>query len=89
MIGTIYVNRASIVQESGDLEGAEKLLEGAGQKSPEALAKEAEQFKLASENGEDTAKRQWATRSFRFFTARDGMLGLTGLLPPVVGAELR
>lgn len=72
-----------------DLEGAEKLLEGASSKSPEVLAKEAEQFKLSTENGDETAKRQWARRSFRWFTGSDGMLGFTGLLPPLVGAEFR
>ncbi len=87
--GEIPADHVTALSPVKDLEGAEKLLEGAGQKSPEALAKEAEQFKLALENGEDTAKRQWAARSFRFFTGRDGMLGLTGFLPPVVGAEFR
>lgn len=72
-----------------DLEGAEKLLDDASSKSPEVLAKEAEQFKLSTENGDETAKRQWARRSFRWFAASDGMLGFTGLLPPMDGAEFR
>jgi hypothetical protein len=87
--GEISADHVTALSSVKGLEGAEKLLEGAGQKSPEALAKEAEQFKLASENAADTAKRQWAARSFRFFNGRDGMLGLTGFLPPVVGAEFR
>ncbi len=87
--GEISADHVAALSAVKDLEGAEKLLEGAGSKSPEALAKDAEQFKLASENGEDTAKRQWSRRSFRCFKTSDGMVGLSGLLPPLEGAEFR
>ncbi len=87
--GEISAEHVAAMAPVKDLEGAEKLLEGAGSKSPEALVKEAEQFKLSSENGEDTAKRQWARRSFRVYAAADGMVGLSGLLPPLEGAEFR
>ncbi len=87
--GEISAEHVAALGPVKDLEGAEKLLEGAGSKSPEAFAKEVEQFKLSTENGEDTAKRQWARRSFRVYAAADGMVGLSGLLPPLEGAEFR
>lgn len=87
--GEISPEHVAALAPVKDLEGAEKLLEGAGAKSPEALTKEAEQFKLAAEHGEETAKRQWSLRSLRFFRGTDGMLGFSGLLPPLEGAELR
>ena len=56
--------------------------------SPEDFSRAVSQFRLALEHGEDTAARQHASRSLRFSKGPDGMIRLTGLLPPLQGATL-
>ncbi len=87
--GEISAEHVAALAPIAELEGAEKLLDGAGEQAPEELVRKVEQFKMSREDGWDTAKRQWARRALRFFTNPDGMLGITGLLPPVIGGELK
>ena len=56
---------------------------------PEDFARAVEQFRLAGEHGEDTARRQRALRRLRFFKGPEGMVGINGLLAPIHGATLR
>ncbi len=48
-----------------------------------------QRFELDARGDEDTAAKQRKRRLLRFFDAELGMLGITGLLPPVQGARLR
>lgn len=57
--------------------------------SPEDFASSVQRFRLAFEHGSDTAARQRSLRRLRFFDGPEGMLGLSGLLPPVEGATLK
>lgn len=72
-----------------DMAGASELLDGAESASPEDFANMVEQFRLSASCGDDMAKRQRARRSLRFYSGPDGMIGLTGLLPPIEGTELK
>ncbi len=72
-----------------DLPGAASLLDDAASTTPEDFATAVEQFRLAQSTGEDMAARQRARRCLRFYSGPDGMIGLTGLLPPMEGVELK
>jgi hypothetical protein len=87
--GAVSADHVAAMAPVAEMEGAADLLAAARLKSPEDLAREVEPFGLAAEHGDDVAKRQHARRSFRFFPGPDGMLGLSGLLPPVEGTEFK
>lgn len=72
-----------------DKQGVETLLDVALLQTPEDFRATVEQFRLADECGGDTAKRQHAQRSLRFFNGPNGMVGLRGLLPPVEGKAFK
>jgi hypothetical protein len=69
--------------------GAASLLDDAASTTPEEFANAVEQFRLSASCGEDMTKRQRARRALRFYAAPDGMIGLSGLLPPMEGSELK
>ena len=56
---------------------------------PEQFARDVERFRLDLEQGDDTTARQRALRRLRFFRGSEGMVGLSGLLPPLEGATLK
>ena len=57
--------------------------------SPEASAQQVQQFRLASEHGDDTAARQYSMRRLRLYDGPEGMVSLSGFLPPQEGAALK
>jgi Domain of unknown function (DUF222) len=87
--GVISGEHLAALAPVADIPGAEQLLVGAGSMSPEDLADAAQQFRLKAQCGNDVAKRQRAQRMLRFFHGPDGMVGLSGLLPPLEGGELK
>ncbi len=87
--GAISAEHVAAMAPVASLPGAEGLLEGAGSRSPDELIAAAEDFQLAGEHGEDVAAKQRARRLLRFFNAPGGMIGPSGLLPPLEGATLK
>ena len=72
-----------------DMPGAAELLDNAASSSPEEFTNMVEQFRLSASCGEDMAKRQRTRRALRFHSGPNGMIGLSGLLPPIEGTELK
>jgi hypothetical protein len=68
-------------------EAAELLTVAAGMSTDE-FANEVRQFRTAKA-GPSLGARQHASRSVRFFSAAEGCVGMTAVLPPLVGAEIR
>ena len=71
------------------LPGVADLARSAIGTSPEAFGEQVQQFRLASEHGTDTAAQQHSLRRFRTYDGPEGMIGLSGLLPPEQGARLK
>jgi hypothetical protein len=72
-----------------DKVGVAELIGAAASESPEDFTKRVKDFQLASEHGEDIAKRQHAQRSLSFDKRPDGMIGIKGTLPPIDGKRLK
>jgi hypothetical protein len=87
--GSVSEEHIAALAPVADMPGASSLLEDAESSSPEEFANKVEQFRLSASCGDDMAKRQRARRALRFYSGPDGMIGLTGLLPPIEGTELK
>ena len=87
--GSVSEEHIAALAPVADMPGASELLDGAESASPEEFANAVEQFRLSALCGDDMAKRQWAKRALRFTSGPDGMIGLSGLLPPIEGTELK
>ena len=79
---------ASLVPMIGDGR-ADEFAAAAVHQTPDQVAAAVRRHLLDREHGSDTAARQHACRSLRFFEGPDGMLGFSGLLPPMEGATLK
>ncbi len=71
------------------LPGVTELLEKAATSTVDEFRDTVQRFELDARGDEDTAAKQRKRRMLRFFEAELGMLGISGLLPPVEGARLR
>ena len=69
--------------------GVEGLLAKAATSGVDEFRETVQRFELDARGDEDMADRQRKRRMLRFFDAELGMVGLTGLLPPIEGARLR
>jgi Domain of unknown function (DUF222) len=87
--GSVSEEHIAAMAPVADMPGACELLDGAESASPEEFANAVEQFRLSASCGDDMAKRQRARRALRFTSGPDGMIGLSGLLPPIEGTELK
>jgi Domain of unknown function (DUF222) len=87
--GSVSDEHIGALAPVADMPGADSLLDDAASTSPEEFANAVEQFRLSASCGEDMAKRQRARRALRFYAGTDGMIGLSGLLPPMEGTELK
>ena len=87
--GVVGAEHLVLLRSVVDKPGVGALAQSSVGTSPEAFARTVEQFRLALEHGEQTAARQKALRRVRFFSGPEGMIGLSGLLPPSEGATLR
>ena len=87
--GSVSEEHIASLSPVADMPGASDLLDGAESSSPEEFANAVEQFRLSASCGDDMAKRQRAKRALRFTSGPDGMIGLSGLLPPIEGTELK
>jgi hypothetical protein len=87
--GSVSEEHIAALAPVADMPGASELLDGAESASPEEFANAVEQFRLSASCGDDIAKRQRARRALRFTSGPDGMIGLSGLLPPIEGTELK
>jgi Domain of unknown function (DUF222) len=87
--GSVSDEHIGALTPVADMPGAASLLDDAASTTPEEFANAVEQFRLSASCGEDMAKRQRARRALRFYAAPDGMIGLSGLLPPMEGTELK
>ena len=87
--GSVSEEHIAALAPVADMPGASELLDGAESASPEEFANAVEQFRLSASCGDDMAKRQRARRALRFTSGPDGMIGLSGLLPPIEGTELK
>jgi hypothetical protein len=87
--GSVSDEHIGALAPVADMPGADSLLDDAASTSPEEFANAVEKFRLSASCGEDMAKRQRARRALRFYAGTDGMIGLSGLLPPMEGTELK
>ena len=87
--GSVSDEHIGALAPVADMPGAASLLDDAASTTPEEFANAVEQFRLSASCGEDMAKRQRARRALRFYAGSDGMIGLSGLLPPMEGTELK
>lgn len=87
--GKVSAEHLAALAPIADKPGAQQLLAEATNKSPEMLARGAQQFKLSLECGSDVVKRQHAQRFVRLTDGPDGMIAITGLLPPRDGTNLK
>jgi Domain of unknown function (DUF222) len=87
--GSISGEHLRVLAPVSDMQGADQLLDGAETKTPEQFSRDAEQFRIDVLGGKEIGKRQRARRMLRFFNGPEGMIGLTGLLPPLEGTELK
>ena len=87
--GKVSAEHLAALAPIADKPGAQQLLAGATNKSPEVLAREAQQFKLSLDSGNDVVKRQHAQRFARLTDGPDGMISISGLLPLCEGTNLK
>ena len=87
--GVVSAEHVRVLAPVASTEGALALLEGAGERSPEELARKVMVLRLETDHGESLSARQHARRCLRFFDADDAMVGVRAVLGPVEGAELR
>ena len=87
--GAVSVEHIAALRSVVSLPGVRDLAQSAPGVSPEVFAHEVRRFQLASEHGNDTAARQHSLRRLSFFDGPEGMVGLSGLLPPHEGATLK
>ena len=69
--------------------GVEDLLKDAAASTVDEFRETVQQFELHASGDENMADKQRKRRILRFFGADFGMVGLTGLLPPIEGARLQ
>ena len=87
--GALSAEHVRALGSVASTEGVVALLNGAGERSPEELARQAMALRMEADHGESLSARQRARRCVRFFAADDAMVGVRVLLGPVEGAELR
>ena len=87
--GDVTVEHLASLRPVIDKPGVDALLAAAAGMSPEDFGRAVQQYRLSIEHGDDVTTRQHAARSLRFSNGPDGMVRLTGLLPPLPGVTLR
>ena len=87
--GDVTVEHLASLRPVIDKPGVDALLAAAAGMSPEDFGRAVQQYRLSLEHGDDVTARQHAARSLRFSSGPDGMVRLTGLLPPLPGVTLR
>ncbi len=87
--GAVSAEHIEALAPVASVAGADQLLVNASSKSPEEFIREVEQFRISLESGEEITKRQRARRLLRFYRGPEGMVGITGLLTPLDGTELK
>ena len=87
--GSVSAEHVRALGPVASTEGAVALLNSAGERSPEELARKAMVLRLDADHGGSLSARQRARRCVRFFAADDAMVGVRAVLGPVEGAELR
>ena len=87
--GEVSAEHIAMLHPLLGLPGVAELLEKAAASTVDEFRDTVQRFELDARGDEDVAAKQRKRRLLRFFDAELGMLGLTGLLPPVEGARLR
>ncbi len=87
--GEVPAEHVAMLHPLLGLPGVEGLLAKAAASSVDEFRECVQRFELDARGDEDMADRQRKRRMLRFFDADLGMVGLTGLLPPIEGARLR
>ena len=87
--GEVSAEHVAMLHPLLGLPGVAELLEKAAASTVDEFRDTVQRFELDARGDEDTAAKQRKRRMLRFFDAELGMLGMTGLLPPVEGARLR
>ena len=87
--GEVSAEHVAMLHPLLGLPGVAALLEKAATSTVDEFRDTVQRFELDAHGDEDTAAKQRKRRMLRFFEAELGMLGMTGLLPPVEGARLR
>ena len=87
--GEVSAEHVAMLHPLLGLPGVAALLEKAATSTVDEFRDTVQRFELDARGDEDMAAKQHKRRLLRFFDAELGMLGITGLLPPVEGARLR
>ena len=87
--GALSAEHVRALAPAASTNGVLALLDGAGQRPPEELGRQALALRIDADHGESLSARQRARRCVRFFAAADHMVGVRAVLGPVEGAELR
>ena len=87
--GEVSAEHVAMLHPLLGVPGVEGLLAKAATSSVDEFRETVQRFELDARGDEDMADRQRKRRMLRFFDADLGMVGLTGLLPPIEGARLR
>ncbi len=87
--GEISAEHVAMLHPMLGLPGVAGLVKKAASLNVDEFRGEVQQFDLDARGDEDMAAKQKKKRMLRFFDGDLGMVGLTGLLPPIEGARLR
>ncbi len=87
--GEISAEHVAMLHPMLGLPGVEDLAKKAASSTVDQFREIVQQFELDARGDEDMAARQKRKRMLRFFEADLGMVGLSGLLPPIEGAIVR
>ena len=87
--GEVSAEHVAMLHPLLGLPGVGALLGKAATSTVDEFRDTVQRFELDARGDEDTAAKQRKRRMLRFFEAELGMLGITGLLPPIEGARLR
>ena len=87
--GQVSAEHVAMLHPLLGLPGVAELLEKAATSTVDEFRDTVQRFELDARGDEDIVAKQRKRRLLRSFDAELGMLGITGLLPPVEGARLR
>ncbi len=87
--GEISAEHVAMLHPMLGLPGVEDLAKQAVSSTVDQFREIVQRFELDARGDDDMAARQKKKRMLRFFDADLGMLGVSGLLPPIEGARVR
>ncbi len=87
--GEVSAEHVAMLHPLLGLPGVEGLVKKATESTVDEFRETVQQFELEARGDEGMGDKQRKRRMLRFFDADLGMIGMSGLLPPIEGAQLR